>query len=340
MLEELSEMLARLCAAPGVSGNEEDAAKAAAAEFEPYAAVSGDTLGSMTARMGSPDAEKRILLDAHIDQIGLIVTGIGKSGFLHVDSCGGADCRVLPGTPVTVYGTEPVCGVVCCTPPHLAQSGDEEKVEAVDRMSVDIGLSRKEAEKLVHPGDRVLFAAEPRALLGTRFTSPGLDNRASVAALARCAQLLSGEDLKCSVSFQCSTREEVGGQGAKTAAFTADPTQAIVVDVSFAVQPGVQPEKSHPLGGGPMIGFAPILNRNMSRTLVSLAEKRNMPYKYDVMGNSTGTNADTVAVTRTGVETGLISIPLKNMHTNAEIVDLRDIENTAQLLAQYIREAE
>lgn len=336
-MEELKQMVFRLCAAPGTPGAEDSAARAAAAELSPYAETSVDRMGNLTARFGDPEAKEHVLLDAHLDQVGLIVTGIDEGGFLHADRCGGTDARVLPGGAVLVYGKEVLSGVVRCTPPHLNEGG-EDKVEPVNKTAVDVGLSRRKAEKLVRPGDRILFDVQPKSLLGTRISAAALDDRAGAAALIRCAQLLSGETLRCRVTVLLSSREEVGGQGAVTGAFAAQPTQAIAVDVGFASQPDVPPEKCGKLGGGPMIGIAPILDRVVTGKLICLAEEKEMPWKRDVMGGSTGTNSDEIAVTGRGVPTGLISIPLRYMHTPAEVVDLEDIENTAQLIAAYLRE--
>lgn len=330
------ELILRLCAADGTSGDEEEAARAAAAAFPGCARTAVDALGNLTAVL-NPGAEPGgILLDAHLDKIGLAVTGIDENGFLRVAPCGGVDRRVLPGAPVTVRGREPLPGVVCC-PPRPA--GDE-KLPAADRMAVDIGCPRETAEKLVRPGDRVVFAARPKRLLGTRVSAPGLDDRAGVAALARCAQMLAQRPPRRRVTFLCSTREEVGGQGAVTGAWSAAPELGIAVDVGFARQPGVPEEKSGTLGGGPMIGFAPALDRRIGEALASLAEKLRIPYGRDVMGGDTGTNSDVLAAARGGVRTGLVSIPLRYMHTPAEVADARDVENTALLLAEYIRGAE
>ena len=334
----LGETLFRLCRAAGTPGDEAAVREAAAREFAPYAETAADALGNLTAALGDKSSPARILVEAHLDQIGLVVTDIDDKGFLHVDRCGGVDRRVLPGTAVTVYGKETLCGVVSCTPPHLT-GGKEDEVPEVSAMTVDLGCAPETVHKLVQPGDRVLFRTEPKHLLGGRVSAPGLDNRASVAVLARCAQLLSDEKLRCRVTFLCSTREEVGGQGAVTGAYLADPTRAIAVDVGFAAQPGVKPEQCGKLGGGPMIGFAPVLDRVMSEALVSVAEREHIPYKRDVMGGDTGTNSDAIAVTRAGVPTALVSVPERYMHTPAEVVDLRDIENTARLIADYIREA-
>lgn len=335
MAENLKELLFRLCTPCGTPGDETSAAKTAAKELSPYGDISIDTLGSVIAECGPKDAKEHILLEAHIDQIGLVVTGIDENGFLHVDRCGGIDPRVLPGSAVTVNGKKPLTGVICCTPPHLSDGKDD--ILPTDKSVVDVGLSKDKAEKLVAPGDRITFYNVPKSLAESRISSAGLDNRAGVASLIRCAQMLSSSELKCRLTVLFSTREETGGQGASTAAFSAEPTKAICVDVGFADQPDVPPEKSNKLGGGPMIGFAPVLDRKISEILVKTAIKNKIPYKRDIMGGSTGTNSDNIAVTKSGIPTGMVSIPLKYMHTPAEVIDLRDIENTALLIAEYIK---
>ena len=337
--DEQKKMLFRLCRAAGTSGDEAGANEAAAREFAPFAETGTDALGNLTAEMGDKSSPTHILVDAHLDQIGLIVTEVDDKGFLRVDRCGGVDRRELPGTAVTVFGKKTLCGVVCCTPPHLT-GGKEDEVPETSAMAVDIGCTPERARELVKPGDRIVFRTEPKELLGGRVSAPGLDNRASVAVLVRCAQMLAEKKPHCRVTFLCSTREEVGGQGAVTGAYLADPTQAIAVDVGFASQPGVKPKQCGKLGGGAMIGFAPVLDRRMSEKLVAIAEREKIPYKCDVMGGDTGTNSDAIAVTKAGVPTALISVPERYMHTPAEVVDMRDIEAIAKLIAEYIWEVE
>ena len=167
-----------------------------------------------------------------------------------------------------------------------------------------------------------------------------MDDRAGCAALIRCAQLLHGENLSCGLTVLLSSREEVGGQGAQTGTFSLEPTEAIVVDVSFAAQPGVDPAKCGKLGGGPMIGMAPILNRPMVHRLKELAKKNEIPFTMEIMGGETGTNADGIAVSRAGVHTAMVSIPLRYMHTPVEVIDVQDVEYTARLLAEYVKGVE
>ncbi len=338
-MNELKELIFRLCAAPGTPGDESTAAQVAVQELSQYGEAHIDKMGNVVAKLGRPGAKTHIMLDAHMDQIGLIVTEITENGFLRVDRCGGVDRRVLPGSPVTIYGREVLTGIVCCTPPHLSD-GSEDKVEPIDKMAVDAGLSKEEAEKLIQPGDRIILNSTPKALVGSRVTAAALDDRAGVASLIRCVQLLADTELNCELTVLCSGREEVGGQGAVTGTYSVNPTQAIAVDVSFAEQPDVPAEKCGKLGGGPMIGIAPPLNRAMGDKLIALAKKNNMPYKLDIMGGSTGTNCDEIAATRTGVPTALISIPLRYMHIQVEVIDLEDVENTARLMAEYIKGVE
>ena len=156
--------------------------------------------------------------------------------------------------------------------------------------------------------------------------------------MIRCAQLLQETTLSCRVTVLLSTREEVGSQGAETAAFREEPDMAIAVDVSFADQPGVPSHKCGKLSEGPMIGVSPVLDKNITETLKRLAKENEIPFQLEVMGGTTGTNADEINVTRGGVPCGLVSIPQRNMHTPAEICDHKDIENVARLLAAFIRE--
>lgn len=331
----VKETLFRLCEAQGVSGRRGAAQKAAAQELSKYCQeVTVDKNGNVIGRIRVEHPEKHILLDAHLDQIGLVVTSIDGQGFLHVAPCGGMDRRVLMGSPMTVWGKEPLCGIVCCLPPHLTDG--EEKIPPVDELCVDIGLTKQQAEELVTAGDVVTFSAEPKRLLGECVTSPALDNRAGAAAVIESARLLSKEELSCNVTFLLSDKEETNTGGAKTAAFSLYPDEAVMVDVSFATQPSVAPEKAAALGKGTMIGISPSLSKEVSDTLAALAGDEEIPHQFEVMGGATGTNADAVTVTRAGIRTGLLSIPQRNMHTSAEVVDLSDIKSTARLLAAYV----
>ena len=200
-MKDMIELLHRLCTLSGVSGEERAVAQVICDEFTPYVNhVRIDANGNVIAEMGDHQAEQHILLDAHMDQIGLIVTGIDKEGFLRVAACGGIDRRVLMGARVRIHGIQQITGVISCLPPHLTKGG-EEQVPSIDQLAIDTGLSKQEIERIVKPGDRIVFDASFQTLIGKKVSSPGLDDRAGVAALIRCAELLSQKRLSCCLSL-------------------------------------------------------------------------------------------------------------------------------------------
>lgn len=334
---DTTKLLLDFSAATGVSGQESEAAQYASGLLKPFGNVEVTPLGSVLCTVKIPEpGQPHILLDAHIDEIGLIVTSIEEKGFLRVAGCGGMDRRILMAYPVRVHGQHgPVDGVVCSVPPHLS-AGEKKKNPKVDELFIDIGYTKEEAEKRVCPGDRITLSASSRALLNGLVSGKALDDRAGCAAHLKALEYLEGRSLGCGLTVVFSSMEEVGGMGARTAAYQTAPTHAIAVDVSFGRTPDAAKEKTGELGKGPMIGFAPILSAEMSRELVSLAKESKIPFQYEVMGGRTGTNADAIAVARRGVATGLLSIPQKYMHTPIEAVAVDDVENTGKLIAAYI----
>ncbi len=330
----ISDMLEALCSAKGVSGVESEAAKIASEMLGRFMPVIADVLGSVRGRKEGKGPF--ILLDAHLDQIGLIVTAIDEDGFIKFAKCGGADRRVLAAAEVTVHGKEDIFGVITSTPPHLAKPDEAAKALPFDEMAIDIGMTKEDAEKLVSLGDRVTFNGEYLPLLDNRISSPSVDDRAGVVAVLRCLEILEEKGVDANIGVVFSVQEETGGSGAQTAAFSVQPDEAIAVDVSFASAPGVSAEKYAALGKGAMIGYAPSLDYAMSKSLEEIAKKENIHYQLEVMGGKTGTNCDEIQVSGRGVKTALISVPLRNMHTACEVCDLEDIESTARLMAEYI----
>lgn len=300
-----------------------------------------DQNGNLILSIEPKDYEKHILIDAHLDQIGLIVTKVFDDGFLKVAPCGGVDARVLPGSLVKIYSESGKTfeGIVTSTPPHLSKDKKSYDFPKISEIFIDTGFNlKKENLNLIKPGDFVSFTGKMQELLNKNITSPGLDNNAGVAALICCAKNLSKniEKLKFKVSFLFSTGEEITGVGAKTAAFSISPDEAISVDTSFADQKNVPEDKCGQLTCGPMIGISPILSKKISQSLINTAKKQKIPYQLEIMSAKTGTNADDIVVSKCGVKTGLVSIPLRYMHTSVEVVNLDDVKNTAKLLSSYI----
>lgn len=329
---ELKEVLFELLAAPGISGAEDDAAAVAARLLSQYMPVRRDTLGSV---IGEADGEGGgVILDAHLDQIGLFVTAVTDEGFVKVSTCGGADIRTMACHEVTVLGNEPVYGVVISTPPHLRKV--EDSAPKWEDIAIDVGLSAEQARARIKPGDRVLLPGKPREMLNGRISAAALDDRAGIAAILRALEILKEKNMHKKMTVVFSVQEETTGGGAVTAAFQSDDETAIAVDVSFASAPGLSTVETKPMGAGTLVGASPSLTRSVTDRLVRLAKEHSIPYCIEPMNGGTGTNAEDYAVSKCGKKTGLLSIPIRNMHTNVEICDPGDVEATAQLLALYV----
>lgn len=330
---ELFDMLKALCEANGTSGDETAAAKVAAEYLAKYMPVKVDSLGNVTGDTGASGS--KILLDAHLDRIGFAVTAIDEKGFLKVARVGGIDPIVLAAAEVTVHGKEEVYGVIISTPPHLSKGSDGKAPEIAD-IAIDTGMSKEEAEKIISIGDRITMCGDIKKMLGERVCGAALDDRSGVAAILRCLEILGDKVRSLPIAVMFSSCEETGSAAAKSGSFNVCPDEAIAVDVSFARAPGIKESVRAELGKGTMIGYAPSLNFEFSRKLESLAKEKGIAYQTEVMGSSTGTNADDMVTAGKGTKMALLSIPQRNMHTQSEVVDLRDIESTAQLMAAYI----
>lgn len=335
---DTKELCFSLAEANGTSGDETQACEICKKYLSKFMTVQTDRIGSLVGTMGS--GKLKILLDAHIDRIGLVVREIDEQGFLLVSAVGGVDPRVLVGAEVTVIGNENLRGVICSTPPHLLTKADKEKGVEIKKLAVDIGLSKEDALKKVSIGDRIIIGSKSLSLLNNKISCAALDDRCGVASLILAVEKLCGKLQNCSVALQLSSQEEVGGSGAKTAAYTADSDIAIVVDVGFGADPYCDKTETNELSKGPSIGISPTLDRELMLELVQVARENNIPYQHDVMSGRTGTNADNINISRGGVRTALLSIPLRHMHTAVEVIDLGDVEYTAELIAAYVLKKE
>ncbi len=326
-----------LCSVSGVSGGENSASEYCfdyLSKLTDNAQV--DFNNNVTAVLGDKNADYTFLLDAHLDRIGFIVSDIDDNGFLRVDTVGGIDVRTLLDAPVTVCGKEALRGVVCCMPPHLSD-GNEDKAVSADRIWIDLGLPADKVKELVSIGDKASFNVKPKMLLNNRITASALDNRAGVAAVLKAAELISESNINSRVIILLSAQEETYAVGAKTSVFNYDIDECVCVDMSFSGQPGVEgPYSCIELGKGPMLCISPNLDREMFNKMKSAAKAENINYQLEVCNGKTGTNADHIAVSKSGVKCALVSIPEKNMHTQAEIADLDDIEKTAALISSYV----
>ncbi|MBQ3128640.1 MAG: M20/M25/M40 family metallo-hydrolase [Clostridia bacterium] len=333
-MSELKNMIITLSQANGTPGLEEDITGKIIDFLPDGMTAQKDKNNNLIASFNGKG--KTYLLDAHTDRIGLIVTAITDGGFLRVARCGGTDARVLAAQDVTVWGKAPVYGVIISTPPHLQTPDDESKAKDIDDILVDTGFSKEEAEKLISAGDRITVKSPVCELLNGRISCPALDDRAGCAVIIRAAEIIMQAENAPNLKLLFSAQEETGGTGAVTGSFGIDADECISVDVSFADAPDMPSKKCGKLDKGPMIGFSPVLSYEISRRLEAVAKEKEIPYQLELMSDSTGTNADHIALSRGGIKTGLVSIPLRNMHTAVEVVSVKDVENCAQLIAQYI----
>lgn len=334
---DLKNTIAQLTEVSGASGSESPAAGLALDMLKKYCPDAAVINGNVVGRFGEFRSDRpSLVLDAHIDQIGMIVTNITADGFIKVGNLGGIDRRLLPAQPVIIHGKKDISGVICSVPPHLS-SGDS-KVLSFDEAAIDTGMTKTELENIVSLGDTITFDVKCRSLLGSRITSGALDDRCGAAAILYTLELLQGKSSAYNVTVIFSAQEELGERGAKIGAYELDPDIAIAVDVSFAYSLSEDENKCGYLGKGPMIGISPSLDRELSNELINTAKKSDIPFQTEVMNGLTSTNADQYSVSRCGARTCTVSIPLRNMHTPAEVIDLKDAELTARLLAEFIKE--
>lgn len=332
------ELCFALAGAYGTSGDEKEACKAAEKELAKYMKTEVDVLGNLVGTLGT--GRVNILLDAHLDTVGLVIRGIDENGFLLFDKVGGIDERILTGNTVRVLSKKVLNGVICSTPPHLASHDDKGQGISVKTMAIDIGMSKEEAEQTVVIGDRAVVCANQLSLLGDKIAAYGLDDRCGAAAVIKAVEAVHDKIKNVRITVLLSSGEEVGGSGAKTGAFTADADYAIAVDVGFGGDSLTPKDETIALSKGPSIGISPVLDRELTMKLKSIAKRKNIPYQHDVMSGRTGTNADNINIAKGGVKTALLSVPLRNMHTPVEVISLDDVENTAKLLAEFILETD
>jgi endoglucanase len=337
-MSEVPALLDKLLRPAAPSGHEGPAA-AVWREEASFASLSTDGLGSSIARIG--EGEPLLAVVGHIDEIGLVITHVDEKGFLYFSPIGGWDPQILVGQRVEVRGRDGIVpGVLGRKPLHLLDAEQRKKVVEMKRLHIDIGAAdREEAEQLVRVGDPAVISAEPMRLAGTRLVSRAMDNRlgayVALEALRRCHERAS---LSGSFAAIAAVQEEIGLYGARTSAFELRPDLAVAVDVTHATDaPGIDEKEigSHPLGSGPAIGRGSTLSPKLFELLVQTAEDAGIEHTISASGRSTSTDADAIQISRSGIPTGLVSIPLRYMHSPVELVDLDDVEATVELIAAF-----
>ena len=339
-MSETPELLEDLLGAPAPSGYEGPASEVwrKAASF---AELTTDALGSSVARIGDEGTKPLLAVVGHIDEIGLVVTHVDEKGFLYFGSIGGWDSQVLVGQRVEVQGRDgAVMGVIGRKPIHLLQEEQRKKVVELREMHIDIGAADEEdALKRVRVGDPAVIAAEPVRLGDGRLISRSLDDRlGAYVALEALRRVHERGGLAGEMAAVAAVQEEIGSKGALTTAFSLDPDLGLAIDVTHATDaPGIEEKEQgrHPLGSGPVIGRGSTLSPRIFELLTQTAERLGIEYTIEASGRGTHTDADAIQIARSGIPAGLISIPLRYMHSPVELVDLADVEAAVELVAGF-----
>ncbi len=331
----LVQTLSDLCQVPAVTGFERAGAEAVVSLLAPLVdEVRIDKVGSVIGvrRCGRENA-RTVLLDAHLDQIGFVVTEVLDGGFLRFAPVGGIDPRMLLGGEVDILTDEPLYGVISCTPPHLLKPGEEDKAVPIHEMLIDTGLL--DAKSRVKVGTPIVFRQKMLQLSGDSITGKCLDDRAGVVSILYALEKLKETALAVDLAVLISVQEETSSLGAIAGGYALRPDYAIAVDVTHAKSPDAPDEFEY--GGGVAIGLGPNLNTALSKALIRTAKAEGMDYQLEVMEGFTGTNAWDLQIAGTGAATALLSIPLRYMHTPIETIKLSDLESVGDLIYHFLR---
>lgn len=336
-MEELFHRLLTTAAPSGYEGAVQEVYKELMA---PYVdSIETDNMGNVIAVKKGPEGSPKVMLTAHCDEIGFLVSNIDDKGFLYVQEIGGIDTDLLPGRKVEIHTEKGVVdGIFGKKAIHLTK-GEEKKKLSTEDVWLDIAAtSKKDALKRVEVGDYVTFAKDAIFYDNQRVASPSTDDRIGVWTLIETAKMLKDEVLACSVYFVSTCQEELGARGAKTAADYIHPDVGIAIDVTHATDyPTAETRLAGniKLGGGPVITMGPNINQDVCRELKAAVGEVDV--QYEAIARPTGTDANVIQLSSCGVKTGLVSIPCRYMHTPYEMVSLEDARGAAELMAQFVR---
>jgi len=344
MREESVQFLKALVEAGGTSGYEGPVQALFRRQVEPLAeSVSTDVMGNTIAVLNGRGRPK-LMFAGHADEIGFLVRYINDEGFLYFGPVGGWDAEVVVGQRVTVHtASGPVRGVIGKRAIHLMDEAERKQKSELEALWIDLGVAdRDEAEKLVAIGDPVTMAAGFERLQGELATAKSFDNRMAVFIVAETLRLLQGQKLQAAVYGVSTVQEEIGLRGAHTASYGINPEVGIALDVCHAID---YPEADKlrrkvgdiRIGRGPVIARGANISPRVFDLLVATAREEEIPYQVEAAPRGTGTDANAMQLSRAGMATGLVSVPLRYMHTPCEVLSLADLENACRLCAAFAR---
>jgi tetrahedral aminopeptidase len=339
----VKDFLQKLSEASGVTGYEHAVREIVIDEFRPYAdEISVTTMGSVIAlKRGVRDPKNKtpapkVLIEGHMDEIGLMVTDIDH-GFLRFTQVGGFDVRVLLAQEVLVHGKKPLPGIIGSSPPHVLSDEERDKVIPMRDLFIDVGLPEDRVRELVQVGDLITIARKMISLKNNLVAGKAFDDRSAVVTVAEALRQLSTMKHTWDVYAVANVQEEAGAWfgGAFTSTYKINPDVAVALDVSHADQPNATEVNAVPLNDGMGIARGPNVHPLVHQKLVDVAKANEIPFKVTAYPGPTGTDAWAIQVVREGIPTGLIDIPLRYMHTSVETLSITDLERIGRLLANF-----
>ncbi|SNX55428.1 M42 family metallopeptidase [Thermoanaerobacterium sp. RBIITD] len=319
----------------GISGYESTVSNLIKENFQNISDdIKEDRFGNLICVKKGTGSKYKVMLAAHMDEIGLLVKDIDKNGFIKFTTVGGFDQRTLPSQEVIVHSKRDIIGVIGSKPPHLLSKSESDKSIKIDDMYIDVGLNQKEAKDIINIGDPVTVHRNFNELLNDCVSCKAIDDRAGIVVMAVCLEELKKLYHYHDVYAVATTQEELGMRGAATSAYNVKPDLAIAIDVTHGNAHGLNLDLE--LSKGPAIGKGPNIHPIIFDGLIESAKAYNMPYQVEPLPGNSGTDAWAIQISTSGVPTGLVSIPLRYMHTSVETISMKDVLYSGKLLAYYI----
>lgn len=326
-----------MCSVPSVSGNEYKMTEYLKKYTESFCDdVLTDSVGNVISSINN-NSDFDVVLEAHSDNIGLVVKEIDENGFIKFISLGGVDSSILPTAEVVVHGKKDLFGVVGAKPPHLQTKDDDNKKNSIDDMYIDCGLNYDKLSEFVSMGDTISLLSTYDNLKNDYFSSGSLDNRIGCYIVCECLKRLKTKKIDYNLHGLYSVQEEVGCRGAKKGVYTIKPDVAIVVDVTFGMSPYTDEEHGFEVGDGITVAVGPNLDKKLSNKFIELCNNNGISCKKEVCNNNSGTDAWPIQVSKQGgVRCLLISVPIKYMHTTVEVANKNDIEDAINAICMFL----
>ncbi len=344
MKKESLQFLKKLIGTISPSGFEEEAVNLWKKEVEEFAEKTEIDINGNGIAILNEGREPKIMLAGHVDEVGFMAKFIDKDGYIYFSTIGGVDPHLIPGQRVRIKTKSgEILGVIGKKPIHLLEEEEKKKISKIEELWIDIGAkTEEEAKSKVCIGDVAVCNVGFDTLNSDRIVARGFDDKAGVFIITELLKSLSKKRFDASLYGVVTVQEEIGLRGAKTSAYGISPDIGIAIDVAFATDfPTINKKKTGDvkIGNGPVIARGPNINPKIFDLLLNIAKKENIPYQIEAIPKATGTDANVIQLTKSGVAAGLVSIPLRYMHTPVEVVSIKDLENTSNLLESFILKA-